>query len=107
MRILFENPTLTDRDVIWMVGFQPSEIVGVGAAREFSYEALPVQRPRDAAASLTFRLFFRPVHGEYRLSELKLPDKLNIILPPPLLDAAVKMACKASRLPFRRAPRST
>lgn len=102
LRILFQNPTLTDRDVIWMAGFPPSEIVDIGGVREFSYDARPVQRPRDPAASLVFKLSFKPVDGEYRLSEMKLPEKLSTIVPPPLLGAAVKIACKARVVALRQ-----
>ncbi len=95
-RVLFEKPTLTDRDVVWIVGYEPTEIMGANGIREFTYEALPLHRPLDRAASLVVRLSFARLEGEYRLSEVELPDKFNSILPPPLLDAAVRVVCKTN-----------
>ena len=95
LRILFEKPTLTDRDVVLIVGYEPTEVTGPGAVREFSYEALPVNRPLDRTNGLVVRLFFTLLEGEYRLSEVEIPEKFNAILPPPLLDEAVRVVCKS------------
>lgn len=95
LRVVFEKPTLTDRDVIWIVGYEPTQITGTGAAREVSYEALPFHRPLDRAAGLVVRLSFYRLEGEYRLSEVGIPAKFIALLSPPLLDAVVRVVCKA------------
>ena len=96
LRVVFEKPTPTDRDVVWIVGYEPTEITGANAAREFFYEARPFDRPLDHAASLVVRLSFARVDDEYRLSEVEIPEKFNSILPPSLLDAAVRVVCKTN-----------
>lgn len=95
LRVLFEQPTLTDRDVVWIVGFEPTQAAGAQALRQLSYEARPAGRPADPATSLVLKLSFTQVRGEARLSEVEIPEKFNAILPAPLLDAAVKVSCKA------------
>jgi len=95
LRVLFEKPTLTDQDVIAIVGFEATEIGGTKAVREIFYEARPLHRPFDREAGLVLKLSFTHLRGEYRLSEVEIPEKFNAILPPPLLEAAVKVACKA------------
>ena len=96
LRVVFEKPTLTDRDVVWLVGYEPTSTAGGIAAREFFYEALPLDRPLDHAGGLVVRLSFVRVDGEYRLSEVEIPEKFNSILSLPLLDAAVRIVCKAN-----------
>jgi hypothetical protein len=81
--------------VVWLVGYEPSQITGTGALREFSYEALPLHRPLDRANSLVARLSFYRLEGEYRLSEVAIPEKFNGLLSAPLLDAVVRIVCKA------------
>ena len=93
LRVLFEKPTLTDRDVVWIVGYPPTEITGANEDRRFSYEALPIHRQHDRASSLVVRLSFTRLEGEYKLSEVEIPEKFNSILSPPLLDAAVRAVC--------------
>lgn len=95
LRVVFERPTLTDRDVIWIVGYVPTQITDTDAVREFFYEALPIDRPLDRANSLVVKLSFNRLEGEYRLSEVAIPDKFNVLLSPPLLDAVVRVVCKA------------
>lgn len=95
LRVVFEKPTLTEQDVIRIIGFEPTEIGGTGAVRELLYEARTVHRPLDSAAGFVARLSFTQLRGEYRLSQIEIPEKFNAILPPPLLDAAVKVTCKA------------
>jgi hypothetical protein len=95
LRVLFEQPTLTDRDVIWLVGHEPSQITGTDAVRELTYEAVPLQRPGDRAQGLVAKLLFHRVGGEYRLTEVAIPEKFNVLLSPPLLDAVIRVVCKA------------
>jgi hypothetical protein len=95
LQVRFEKPTLTDRDVVWIVGLEPTEIADANEVRQFSYEALPLRRPRDRAGGLVVRLTFARIEGEYRLSKVELPEKFASILPPPLIEAAVKVVCKA------------
>ena len=95
LRVVFQKPTLTDEDVIRIVGFEPTEIGGAKAVRKLLYEARPLHRPFDREAGLVLKLSFAHLRGEYRLSEVEIPEKFNAILPPPLLDAAVKVTCKA------------
>jgi hypothetical protein len=95
VRVVLEKPTLTDRDVAWIVGNEPTEITGADAVRGFIYEARPLPLPPDRATSLVVRPSFVRLEGEYRLSEVEIPEKFNAILPPPLLDAAVRVMCKA------------
>jgi hypothetical protein len=40
------------------------------------------------------RLSFTRLEGEYRLSEVVIPEKFNSILSVPLLDAAIRVVCK-------------
>jgi hypothetical protein len=94
LQVRFEKPTLTDRDVAWLVGLEPTETTDGNGVRQFSYEALPLHRPHDRAGGLVVRLTFVRVEGEYRLSKVELPEKLEAIFPPPLIDAAVKVVCK-------------
>ena len=51
LRVVFEKPTLTQRDVIEIVGFEPSQTGGAEAVREFD-GARPTARPYDPASSL-------------------------------------------------------
>ena len=95
LRVLFEKPTLSDRDVVWIVGFEPTRAAGTPVGRELSYEARPLDRPPDPAANLVVKLSFAQLRGEARLSEVEIPEKFNAILPPTLLDAAIKVTCKA------------
>jgi hypothetical protein len=95
LRVAFMTPTLTEQDVIRIVGFEPSEMAGSGAVRELRYEARPVHRPLDRATGFVTKLSFTHDRGEYRLAEIEIPEKFNAVLPPPLLDAAVKVTCKA------------
>jgi hypothetical protein len=95
VRVVFETPTLTDRDVTWIVGYQPTQITRTDAVREFSYEALPLHRPLDRANSLVVKLSFLLLEGEYRLSEVAIPEKFNAHLSPSLLDAVIRVVCKA------------
>jgi hypothetical protein len=95
LRVVFRTPTLTEQDVIRIVGFEPSETGGSSAVRELRYEARPVHRPLDRATGFVAKLSFTRDRGEYRLAEIEIPEKFNAILPPPLLDAAVKVTCKA------------
>jgi hypothetical protein len=94
LRVVFEKPTLTDRDVVWLVGHEPTETTGVNAVSMFSYEALPLDRPLDHASSLVVGLTFARLDGEYRLAEVEIPEKFNSILSPRLLDAAIRVVCK-------------
>jgi hypothetical protein len=94
IRVVFETPTLTESDVIAIVGFKPTQTWGTEAVRELSYEALPLHQPRDRASSLVLRLAFTPTRGAYRLSEAEIPEKFNSILPAPLLDAAITVVCQ-------------
>ena len=94
LRVVFEKPTLTYGDVVWIVGYEPTEVTGANAVRMFSYEALALDRPLDHANSLVVGLSFTRLEGEYRLSEVEIPEKFNAILSPPLLDAAVRVVCK-------------
>lgn len=64
LRVVFEKPTLTDPDVIWIVGYEPTRITGADAVREFTYEALPFHGPRDPASSLVVTLSFYRLEGE-------------------------------------------
>lgn len=91
---MFEEPTLTDRDVISIIGFEPTRVTGTDAIREVSYEAFPLDRPLDRNAGLGVRLLFTHLEGEYKLSGVEIPEKFNTILPPPLLDAAVSIVCE-------------
>jgi hypothetical protein len=94
LQVRFEKPALTDRDVVWLVGLEPTEITDANGVRQFSYEALPLHRPHDRAGGLVVRLTFARIEGEYRLSKVELPEKFASILPPPLIEAAVKVVCK-------------
>lgn len=93
LRVLFEKPALTEQDVIWLIGLEPTRATGTKAVRELVYEARPVGRPADPATSLSLRPSFSPLDGEARLAEGEIPDKFNAILPAPLPDAAVKVSC--------------
>lgn len=95
LRVVFEKPTLTEQDVISMIGFEPTQTGGGGAVRTLSYEARPLHRPFDRATGLVLRLSFVRGQGEYKLSEVQIPEQFNAILPPTLLDAAVKVACRS------------
>jgi hypothetical protein len=95
LRVVFEKPTLTDQDVIGIVGFEPTEIGGAKAVRALLYEPRPLHRPFDRDAGLVLKLSFAHLRGEYRLSEVEIPEQFNAFLPPSLPDAAVKVACKA------------
>jgi hypothetical protein len=54
LRVVFEKPTLTQRDVIQIVGFEPSQTGGAEAVRVF-YGARPTARPHDRASSLVLK----------------------------------------------------
>jgi hypothetical protein len=95
LRVVFEKPTLTDRDVVWIVGYEPTTVTDADATREFTYEAVPLNRPLDRADGLVARLAFDRREGNYRLAEVEIPEKFNSILSPPLLDAVVRVVCKA------------
>ncbi len=95
LRVIFEEPTLTEQDIVWIIGFEPTRTGGGNTARELIYEARPLDRPLDRTSGLLLRLSFTQIRGEYRLSEVEVPEKLNAILPRPLIDAAVKVVCKA------------
>ena len=95
LRVVFEAPTLTDRDIIWIVGLQPSAITATGAGRELSYEALPLGRPRDRETALVLRLSFVQLRGDYRLSGVELPERFTSILPPQLVETAMKVVCRS------------
>jgi hypothetical protein len=95
LRVVFARPTLTEQDVVAIVGFEPSAIGEANGARQLRYEVRPVDRPHDAAAGLVAKLSFVRVGGESRLAEVEIPEKFNAILPPHLLDAAVQVTCKA------------
>lgn len=97
LRIVFEKPTLTDLDVVQIVGQEPSKIADAHGIREFTYEALPLHRPLDRTLGLTARLSFIYLDGQYKLSEVNLPERFNSLLAPPLLGAAVGIGCKAQR----------
>jgi hypothetical protein len=94
-RVVFDQPTLTDRDVTWIVGHEPTEVARSGATRVFVYEALPAHQPLDRSAGLVARLSFTRLEGEYRLSEVELPERFTLVLSPRLLEAAMRVACKA------------
>ena len=94
VRVVFEKPTLTERDVVWIVGHEPTEVAGANQVRMLSYEAIALDRPFDHATSLVVLLSFTRLEGEYRLSEVEIPEKLNSILSPSLIDAAVRVVCK-------------
>jgi hypothetical protein len=74
LRVVFEKPTLTDRDVVWVVGYEPTEITGGNTFRAFSHEAFSLDRPLDHATSLVARLLFSRLEGEYRLAEVEIPE---------------------------------
>ena len=95
LRVVFEQPTLTDDDVIRIVGLAPGEMRDSGAVRELSYEARPLHRPLVRIDGLGVKLWFVQLRGAHRLSRLELPEKFNPVLTTPLLDAAVDVACKA------------
>ncbi|QJR16211.1 hypothetical protein [Usitatibacter palustris] len=95
LRVVFEKPTLTDRDVIWIVGYEPTQVTGTGAVRQFTYEALPLHRPLDRSAGLVAELSFERLDGEYRLAEVAIPEKFSAVLSPALLEDVVRVACKA------------
>jgi len=94
LRVMFAKPTLTDRDVVSIVGYEPTQVTGHDAVLEFSYEALPRDRPLDRTAGLVVRLAFTRLEGEFKLSQVEIPEKFNAILPPRLLGAAVSIVCK-------------
>ena len=94
IRVHFESPTLTDRDVVSIVGYEPTRDTGANAVREFFYEAVPLARPLDRETGLVVRLSFVRLEGEYRLAEVEVPEKFNAILPQPLLEAGVGIVCK-------------
>jgi hypothetical protein len=94
LRVVFEKPLLTDRDVVWIVGYEPTAITDTAAAREFAYEAVPLERPLDRAGGFKARLAFDRRDGEYRLAEVAIPEKFNAILTPALLDAVIRVACR-------------
>lgn len=94
LRVVFETPTLTERDVVWIVGHEPTEVTGGNGVRKLSYEALPIHRQLDRTTSLVVRLAFVHRDGEYRLVAVEIPDKFNAILSPPLVEAAVRVVCK-------------
>jgi hypothetical protein len=94
LRVVFETPTLTDRDVVWIVGYAPTEVAGLDAVRVASYEALPLDRPLDHSSSLVVKLLFTRIDGEDRLSQLDIPERFDSVLSPPLVDAAVRVVCK-------------
>ncbi len=95
LRIVFDKPTLTDRDVVLLAGREPTDVTDSLHMREFTYEAVPLRQPLDRTGGLTARLSFREIEGRYRLAEVNLPEKFNDLLAPPLLDSAVAIACKA------------
>lgn len=95
LRVVFARPTLTEQDVIAIVGFEPSAIGDANGARQLRYEVRPVDRPHDAAVGLVAKLSFVRVDGESKLAEVEIPEKFNAILPPHVLDAAVQVTCKA------------
>jgi hypothetical protein len=94
LRVMFAKPTLTDRDVVSIVGYEPTQVRDHDAVRDFSYEALPLDRPLDRTAGFVVRLSFIRLEGEFKLSQVEVPEKFNAILPPRLLDAAVSIVCK-------------
>ncbi len=95
LRVVFDKPTLSDRDVIGIVGVEPSGTSGTAATRELVYEARPLDRPADRTAGLVSRLSFVYADSEYRLAQVEVPEKFNAVLPPALLAAAANVACKA------------
>jgi hypothetical protein len=95
LRVVFDAPTLTERDVVWIAGHDPTEVAGTGTARTFVYEARPIQRPHERGHGVVVRLSFVPVDGESRLAVVEIPDKFNAIVSPALLDAAVRVVCKS------------
>jgi len=95
LRVVFLKPTLTEQDVIKIVGFEPSAISSANGARQLQYEVRPVDRPREATVGLVAKLTFTRVDDESKLAEVEIPEKFNAILPQSLLDAAVRSTCKA------------
>ena len=64
LRVTFEEPTLTEQDIIWIVGFEPTGAAGGNTVRELVYEARPLDRPLDRASGLLLKLSFTPHRGE-------------------------------------------
>ena len=95
LRVVFAQPTLTEQDVVWIIGFEPSSVGASAQRREMAYEVRPLARPLHASAGFVARLAFDRVGGESRLAEVEIPPQLDAVLSQPLLDAAVKVACKA------------
>jgi len=93
LRVVFEKPTLTDRDVVWIVGYAPTEIADASRDRKFFYEALLMPHRHDRATNLVVRLSFTQLEGEYKLAEVEIPEKFNSMLTPPLLEAIVRVVC--------------
>jgi hypothetical protein len=90
--VVMTHPVLLDRDVLWLIGAEPTEITTLPGSKTMTWVIEEAIADPDPAYDLRFDLEFQYVDEEYRLSQIRLDPKFNALLNPDKLDHETLLA---------------
>lgn len=97
--VVFNKPTLTLRDVVWLLGADPSARTERGSAVQLTYASVPLLEPPTVHNELVLELTFSKIGTDYKLQRARIPAQLEHILSPHLIDEAMRLVCRSKIYP--------
>jgi len=97
--VVFKQPTLTLKDVVWLLGADPSSRVDTASAVHLTYASVPLGGAATARDELVLELVFPKVDGTYKLHRAQIPAQFEQILSFRLIDEAMRAVCRSKIYP--------
>lgn len=92
-RVDFTRPTLTNDDILWLVGLPPTRVVDAPDGPRLVYVAAPLDPALPRAGTLSTELVFRDTGGAPKLAATIPPERVASLVPREIVDAVVATIC--------------
>ena len=93
--VVFKQPTLTLKDVVWLLGAEPSSRVDTASAVHLTYASVPLAEALTARDELVLQLVFVKVGAAHKLQRAQIPAQFEQILSAELIDEAMRAVCRS------------
>ena len=97
--VVFKQPTLTLKDVVWLLGAQPSSRVDTPTAVHLTYASAPLGETLTAREELVLELVFLKAGATYKLQRAQISAQFEQILSSRLMDEAMHAVCRSKIYP--------
>jgi hypothetical protein len=97
VRLLFLQPILLDKDVIWLAGAKPSQVKVTGNELLMRYIVVKESASHHANHDIPIQLRFLQLNGAYRLKEFYLNKSLTSVVTSELITQCLRSVCNAEK----------